>query len=62
VRIDINRATCMSFGVCVQSAPDLFALDDEGDPVVLQPEPGADAEADAELAQRSCPTNSVLLS
>ena len=62
MHIDVNRATCMSYGVCVQSAPELFALDDEGDPVVLQPEPQADAQAAAELAQRSCPTNSVLLS
>jgi len=62
LHIDVNRATCMSYGVCVQSAPELFALDGEGDPVVLQPEPQADAQAAAELAQRSCPTNSVLLS
>ena len=62
MHIDVNRATCMSYGVCVQSAPELFALDGEGDPVVLQPEPQADAQAAAELAQRSCPTNSVLLS
>jgi ferredoxin len=60
--IDINRETCMSYGVCVQSAPELFALDDDGDPVVLQREPGAEAAPGAELAQRSCPTNSVLLS
>jgi ferredoxin len=62
VHIDINRQTCMSYGVCVQSAPDLFALDDDGDPVVVDPEPGPGAAPAADLAQRSCPTNSVLLS
>jgi ferredoxin len=62
MRIDINRDTCMSYGVCVQSAPDLFALDDDGDPVVLRPEADEGAAPPAQLAQRSCPTNSVLLS
>jgi ferredoxin len=62
VRIDINRDTCLSYGVCAQSAPELFEMDDEGDPLVLRPEAGADAADGAHLAQRSCPTSSVLLS
>lgn len=61
MHIDINRETCMSYGVCVQSAPELFALDDDGDPVVLHPDAGPDTAAAADLAHRSCPTNSVLL-
>jgi ferredoxin len=62
MHVDIKRDSCMSYGVCVQSAPDLFALDDDGDPVVLQPVIGAEAEQTARLAERSCPTRSVHLS
>ena len=59
MHIDIDRGRCEGYGVCVQSAPDIFDLDDEGDPVVLQPDIDGALTEGASLAERSCPMNAV---
>jgi ferredoxin len=62
MRVDIDRARCEGYGVCVQSAPEVFALDVDGDPVILRPEVAGDVARDALLAEQSCPMQAVRLS
>lgn len=62
MHIDIDRDVCEGFGVCAQSAPDVFALDDEGDPVVLKPEVDPDLVPGVSLAEQSCPMQAVRIS
>jgi ferredoxin len=62
MRIEIDRELCEGYGVCVQSAPDLFALDDEGNSEILQADVPADLERGAMLAEKSCPMQAVRLS
>ncbi|GHE80397.1 ferredoxin [Amycolatopsis deserti] len=62
MHIDIDRELCEGYGVCVQSAPEVFALDDEGDSVVLRPEVDGDLEQGVVLAEKSCPMQAVRLS
>ena len=62
MRVEIDRNRCESYGVCVQSAPDIFALDDEGDSVVLTPEVTDEMTSGAAMAERSCPMQAVRLS
>jgi ferredoxin len=62
MHIEIDHGRCEGYAVCVQSAPDLFALDDDGESVVLQPEPDAEHTAGALLAQTSCPMKAVRIS
>ncbi|WP_181780862.1 ferredoxin [Pseudonocardia pini] len=59
MHIDIDRGRCEGYGVCVQSAPDLFDLDDEGDPVILRADVDGDLTDAAALAERSCPMQAV---
>ncbi len=59
MHIDIDRERCEGYGVCVQSAPDIFDLDDEGDPVVLRADVDRALTEGAVLAERSCPMQAV---
>lgn len=38
LRIQIDATLCVSFGDCVEAAPEAFALDDEGIVIFLSPE------------------------
>ncbi|WP_109529334.1 ferredoxin [Nocardia aurea] len=61
MRINIDQSLCEGYGVCVQSAPEIFALDDDGDSVVLSPHVAGELESSAVLAERSCPMHAVRL-
>lgn len=61
MHIDIDRDRCKGYGVCVQSAPEIFDLDDEGDPVVLKSEVDPADSPGAVLAEKSCPMQAVRL-
>lgn len=60
MHVDIDRDRCEGYGVCAQSAPEVFELDDEGDPVVLRSEVEGELADGAVLAERSCPMQAVL--
>jgi ferredoxin len=62
MRVDVDRSRCEGYGVCVQSAPGIFALDDDGESVVLTPEAGPELEPGAVLAEKSCPMQAVRIS
>ena len=59
VTIEIDRELCFGFGDCVDSAPDVFELDDEDKSVVVNPD-GADLD-DLLLAAQDCPVDAIFV-
>lgn len=57
IRIDVDRELCIGSGDCVDSAPDVFQLDDEGKAVVVDPD-GAPVD-DIVDAARNCPVTAI---
>jgi ferredoxin len=57
LEIEIDRDTCMGSGNCTFAVPGVFALDDEGIAVVLDPG-GGDEEKILEAA-RNCPSKAI---
>ena len=53
VKIDARR--CLSSGYCVMEAPAIFAQDEEGLVVLLDPNPPPSQHAAAKAAERACP-------
>ena len=59
VRVDLDR--CEGHGRCVELAPAVFALNDDGLSVVLIEEPGEDLRPQVEEAVRRCPRQAITL-
>ena len=59
VRIEVDRELCYGFGDCVDSLPDVFALDDEDTAIVLDPD-AAGIEDIMEAAQ-NCPVDAIIV-
>ena len=59
VTIQVDRELCFGFGDCVDSAPDVFELDDENTSVVVNPD-GADLD-DLLLAAQDCPVDAIFV-
>ena len=59
MRIIVDRDECTGCGNCVDIAPDVFELDDEGISTVTNPE-GADLETIREAAD-SCPLDCITI-
>ena len=59
ITIEVDRVLCFGFGDCVDSAPDVFALDDEAKSVVANPD-GADLD-DLLLAAQDCPVDAIFV-
>ena len=57
-RVQIDRSLCSGFGSCVDAAPELFRLGDDGIAVALVEESDAAALLDA---ARSCPMGAIAL-
>jgi ferredoxin len=57
--VTVDRALCIGSGDCVDTAPDVFQLDDEDKAVVVDPD-GAPLE-DIIDAARNCPVSAVLV-
>lgn len=55
MRIDINLAVCEGHALCVQTAPDVYELDDEGYVRLRVTEIPPEFEAAAEAGARVCP-------
>ena len=55
-RIEIDRSLCSGFGSCVDAAPEVFRLGDDGLAVALVEESGASAALEA---ARSCPMGAI---
>ncbi len=59
VSIEVDRALCYGFGDCVDSQPQVFALDDEETAVVLDPD-AAPLDDILEAAQ-NCPVDAIVV-
>ena len=59
IAIDVDRALCYGFGDCVDSLPEVFALDDEDTAVVLSVD-AAPLDDILEAAQ-NCPVDAIIV-
>jgi ferredoxin len=59
VTIEVDRALCYGFGDCVDTVPDVFALDDEDTAIVLDPD-AAPLDDIVEAAQ-NCPVDAIII-
>ncbi len=59
IHIEVDRDLCIGSGDCVDSAPDVFALDDEGKAVVLDTD--AAMVDDIVEAARNCPVTAIFV-
>ena len=57
----MDRLKCESNGLCVATAPDVFAIDDQDELVVLNEEPSEDRRTALQLAVRMCPKQALSL-
>ena len=55
VRVDIDRDRCEGHGLCEQTAPDIYRLDDEGELEFLVTDIPPELRAKAEAGARVCP-------
>jgi len=61
MRIRHDDARCASTGICESLAPELFEIGADGALVLLDPSPGQELRAAAELAVSSCPTGALAI-
>ena len=57
--VEVDRALCFGFGDCVDTLPDVFALDDEDVAIVLDPD-AADTDHIIEAAM-NCPVDAIIV-
>ena len=61
MRVEVDRDKCASTGGCEAMAPDVFEIGDDGELVVLIPEPGDVDLPDVRNAVQACPTRALRL-
>ena len=59
IRIEVDRELCFGFGDCVDTAPRVFALDDEDKAIVIDPD-AATLEKIVEASQ-NCPVDAIII-
>jgi ferredoxin len=59
IEITVDRALCIGSGDCVDTAPDVFQLDDEDKAVVVDPD-GASVD-DVLTAASNCPVSAIFV-
>jgi ferredoxin len=59
LEVTVDRALCIGSGDCVDTAPDVFQLDEEDKAVVVDPD-GA-ATDDVIEAARNCPVSAIFV-
>ena len=59
IHIEVDRDLCIGSGDCVEAAPEVFDLDDEGKATVLDPD-GAPLDEVVEAA-RNCPVTAIFV-
>ena len=57
VVVDLNL--CDLHGLCVETAPDVFEIDDDGNLHVLNASPPDNLRAKVDKAVRECPTGAI---
>jgi ferredoxin len=59
IHVEVDRALCIGSGDCVDTAPDVFQLDDEDKAVVVDPD-GAPTDVVVEAAG-NCPVTAIFV-
>lgn len=59
IAVEVDRTLCFGFGDCVDTAPAVFALDDENTAYVIDPD-AAGVELIVEAAQ-NCPVDAIIV-
>jgi ferredoxin len=59
ITVEVDRALCIGSGDCVDTAPDVFQLDDEDKAVVVDPD-AAPVDDILEAAQ-NCPVSAIFV-
>ena len=61
MKVVVNFDLCQSNALCMNAAPEVFEVRDDGYLYVLQEEPGEDLRSKVEEAARLCPTQAISL-
>ena len=61
VRVTANTELCEGYANCVEAAPDIYDIDEDGVVVLLRKEISGDERTRAEEATRSCPVRALAL-
>jgi ferredoxin len=59
IEVTVDRALCIGSGDCVDTAPDVFQLDDEDKAIVVDPD-GASVD-DIVAAAGNCPVSAIFV-
>lgn len=59
--VKADHALCQGYANCVDAAPDVFDIDDDGVVVVLRTDIGEEERARVGEAARSCPVNALTI-
>ena len=59
IRVEVDRALCIGSGDCVDTAPEVFRLDEDDKAVVVDPD-GASVDEVVEAA-RNCPVSAIFV-
>ncbi len=59
MKVVVDFDVCQSHGLCMQAAPEVFELRDDGFLYVLQENPPEDLRDKVEKAVRECPTSAI---
>jgi ferredoxin len=61
VKVIVDMGLCDLHGLCVEAAPEVFEISDDGALVVLNETPAEDLRAKVEKAVRECPTGAIAI-
>jgi ferredoxin len=59
IRIEVDRELCFGFGDCVDTAPRVFAIDEDDKATVIDPD-GAPLDRIIEASQ-NCPVDAIII-
>jgi ferredoxin len=59
MKIVVDFGQCDSHGLCVEAAPEVFELDDNGTLRILNDTPDESLRAKVDKAVRECPTGAI---
>ena len=61
MKVVVDMSQCDLHGLCVEAAPEVFEIDDDGKLQVLIEAPPENLRAKVEKAARECPTGAITI-
>lgn len=61
MRVTVDLKLCQGYANCVDAAPEVFDIGDNGLAVLLQEEPGPELAHAAHEAERLCPVRAIAI-